>query len=235
MRSPSGRRVVERDARTRARPARAREPRTKAPPAQQYAHRLGAVTPFERPATWPELHLMQGTPPPPDRLVTSDNWIEGPFNRWGFLHVRELARTARIAAGRRPVAPNCRPTRATSDRRRGHVRGRDGPARRRARAHLHRRDLRRPRRAHRVRALRRRHAPDDTHLLMSVSKSLTATLIGVLAGEGVLDPDATSSPTTSPHCAGRRGRDARSSTCSTCARARASTRRTTRTPTATAC
>ena len=30
--------------------------------------------------------------------------------------------------------------------------------------------------------------PTDTHLLMSVSKSLTATLIGVLAGEGVLDP-----------------------------------------------
>jgi CubicO group peptidase (beta-lactamase class C family) len=33
--------------------------------------------------------------------------------------------------------------------------------------------------------------PDDTHLLMSVSKSLTATLAGVLVGEGVLDPGAT--------------------------------------------
>jgi CubicO group peptidase (beta-lactamase class C family) len=32
--------------------------------------------------------------------------------------------------------------------------------------------------------------PDDTHLLMSVSKSLTAALIGVLAAEGVLDPAA---------------------------------------------
>jgi CubicO group peptidase (beta-lactamase class C family) len=30
--------------------------------------------------------------------------------------------------------------------------------------------------------------PDDPHLLMSVSKSLAATLVGVLAGEGVLDP-----------------------------------------------
>ena len=46
---------------------------------------------------------MQGAPPPPERLVTSDNWIEGPFNRWGFLHVRELARTARIARGDGPV------------------------------------------------------------------------------------------------------------------------------------
>jgi CubicO group peptidase (beta-lactamase class C family) len=32
--------------------------------------------------------------------------------------------------------------------------------------------------------------PADTHLLMSVSKSLTATLVGVLVGDGVLDPDA---------------------------------------------
>ena len=34
-------------------------------------------------------------------------------------------------------------------------------------------------------------APGDTHLLMSVSKSLTATLIGVLVGEDTLDPAAT--------------------------------------------
>src|SRR3954467_14531988 len=47
--------------------------------------------------------VMRGTPPPPERLVTSDNWIEGPFNRWGFLHVRELAHTARIARGDGPV------------------------------------------------------------------------------------------------------------------------------------
>jgi hypothetical protein len=32
--------------------------------------------------------------------------------------------------------------------------------------------------------------PEDTHLLMSVSKSLTGTLIGVLVGEGAVDPAA---------------------------------------------
>ena len=42
------------------------------------------------------------------------------------------------------------------------------------------------------------------------------------------------SPTTSQRCAARRGRAARCSTCSTCAPARASTRRTTAIPTATA-
>src|SRR5919199_2983622 len=57
----------------------------------------------ERPRTSVELGLMQGAPPSPDRLVTSDNWIEGPFNRWGFVHVRELARTARIPRGDDPV------------------------------------------------------------------------------------------------------------------------------------
>src|SRR5919198_5412479 len=56
-----------------------------------------------RPRTSVELGLMRGAPPPPERLVTSDNWIEGPFNRWGFLHVRELARTARIPRGDGPV------------------------------------------------------------------------------------------------------------------------------------
>src|SRR5690348_173833 len=55
------------------------------------------------PESWVELGLMRGAPPPPERLVTSDNWIEGPFNRWGFLHVRELAHTARISRGDGPV------------------------------------------------------------------------------------------------------------------------------------
>src|SRR3954449_9510329 len=72
-------------------------------PALICPHRLACVSLFESPATWPELGLMRGTPPPPERLVTSDNWIEGPFNRWGFLHVRELAHTARIARGGGPV------------------------------------------------------------------------------------------------------------------------------------
>src|SRR3954449_2667234 len=55
------------------------------------------------PSTAVDLGLMRGAPPPPALLVTPDNWIEGPFNRWGFLHVRELARTARIPRGDGPV------------------------------------------------------------------------------------------------------------------------------------
>jgi CubicO group peptidase (beta-lactamase class C family) len=143
-----------------------------------------------QPRTSVELGLMQGAPPPPERLVTSDNWIDGPFNRWGFLHVRELARTARIARGDGPVlelpidAHDLGSVPVTFD------------------------DATMPL----SESLRQTYTdgicvihdgrivfeqyvdgmrPDDTHLLMSVSKSLTATLIGTLVGEGILDTSAT--------------------------------------------
>jgi CubicO group peptidase (beta-lactamase class C family) len=141
------------------------------------------------PPTAADLALMQGAPPPPDRLVTPDNWIDGPYNRWGFLHVRELARTARMSRG-------------------------DGPVRALPVDLL---DLDRVPVAfdgetlsfgdalaegytdaicivHDGRVVFEDYVDGmraaDTHLLMSVSKSLTATLVGVLVGDGVLDPAA---------------------------------------------
>jgi len=136
-----------------------------------------------------DLGLMQGTPPPLDRLVTPDNWIEGPFNRWGFLHVRELARTARIPRGDGPVAPleaDPRDLGALTVAFEGAVVPLAA-----ALEHTYTDGIcvvhdGRVVFEHYVDGMR----PDDTHLLMSVSKSLTATLIGVLAGQGVLDPDA---------------------------------------------
>src|SRR5690349_9364619 len=108
--------------------------------------------------------------------VTSSNWIEGPFNRWGFLHVRELAHTARIGRGDGPVhelpsaprdlgavpvtfegttIPLAQALDATYT---------DGLCVIHDGAIVF---------EHHVAGLR----PDDTHLLMSVSKSLTATLV----------------------------------------------------------
>jgi CubicO group peptidase (beta-lactamase class C family) len=139
---------------------------------------------MDPPRTSADLGLMRGAPPPPDRLVTSDNWIEGPFNRWGFLHVRELARTARIPRGDGPVTPLPEAPRDLDD------------------VVVEQRSLREAIADAYIDGLCVIHdgqvvfehyadgmRPDDTHLLMSVSKSLTATLIGVLAGEGVLDPE----------------------------------------------
>ena len=119
--------------------------------------------------------------------VTADNWIEGPHNRWGFLHVRELARTARIARGDGPVLEL-----PSDPRDLGSVPvAFDGSTTSVAESLAHTyadgvcviHDG----------AMVFEHYTDgmdasDTHLLMSVSKSLTATLVGVLAGDGVLDP-----------------------------------------------
>lgn len=131
---------------------------------------------------------MEGTPPSGKRLVTLDNWQDAPFNRWGFQHVRDLIPTARISRG-------------------------TGPARRlpRAEQDLGRVSFRLGRRSltvdrvleetatdgflvlHRGRIVMERYCngmtSDTTHLLMSVSKSVTSTVAGILVGRGALDPE----------------------------------------------
>ena len=117
--------------------------------------------------------------------VTTANWVDAPYNRWGFRHVDDLCRTVPIARG-------------------------DGPVRELPRAE---RDLGRFRHRHagcersldelleatytdgfillqdgavvteRYLAGMRE---SDSHLLMSCSKSLTSILCGVLAGRGLL-------------------------------------------------
>ena len=42
------------------------------------------------PATAEELGLMHGTPPTGDQLVTIENWLLPPFNRWSLQHMREV-------------------------------------------------------------------------------------------------------------------------------------------------
>jgi CubicO group peptidase (beta-lactamase class C family) len=117
----------------------------------------------------------------------SSNWIDSPHNRWGFLHVRELTRTARIAASPEPLDALPRQLDdiigfAFNHLGRSWTIGemldatytdglmvvRDGGV-----IFEHYGGL---------------MQPTDTHLLMSVSKSLTATLAGVVVGEGIIDP-----------------------------------------------
>jgi CubicO group peptidase (beta-lactamase class C family) len=139
------------------------------------------------PRTLVELGLMQGAPPPLERRVTSDNWLRGPFNRWGFLHVRELARTARIPRGDGPSLELPYDLRDL-DSVPVPFEGSTTPFA----AGLEQTYTDGICIVHDGRVVFERYVdgmqPADTHLLMSVSKSLTATLIGVLAGEGVLDP-----------------------------------------------
>jgi CubicO group peptidase (beta-lactamase class C family) len=131
---------------------------------------------------------MAGPPPyPPERLVTLSNWQDPPFNRWGFQHVRDLIPTARIPRGERARAL----PRAERDL--------DG-----LKLQIGRRRLGLERFLdetytdgllvlHRGRVVTERYAngmtPSTPHLLMSVSKSVTSAVCGVLVGRGVLSPD----------------------------------------------
>lgn len=121
--------------------------------------------------------------------------MEPPYNRWSFLHVREFAATARISRGSGPVLelPRAEPQpdilsfeyetmhRHTTIGEMLEASYTDGLLVLRDGVILA---------EHYMNGMR----PDDTHLLMSVSKSLTSTCLGALVGEGLID---TTAPVTS--------------------------------------
>ena len=47
--------------------------------------------------------LMVGSPPPPDKIVTIDNFLQAPYNRWSLMHLREIVPTREVPRGRQPV------------------------------------------------------------------------------------------------------------------------------------
>src|SRR5687767_11915473 len=46
-----------------------------------------------------KLELMQGFPPPPDKVVRLGSLLRFPNGRWGFHHLRELGPTAQVWRG----------------------------------------------------------------------------------------------------------------------------------------
>ncbi|MFN8187048.1 MAG: serine hydrolase [Gaiellales bacterium] len=120
--------------------------------------------------------------------VTSANWLDAPYNRLGFRRVANLVRTATISRGPGPAHELPRAEHDLGGLRFEH----DGRSR----------DL--------TTMLEETYTdgfvviqdgsivyeryfngmqPSETHLLMSVSKSVNATLCGVLTGQGALTPD----------------------------------------------
>lgn len=143
--------------------------------------------PPDQPAAPP---LMTGAPPfPAPSQVTLANWQDPPFNRWAFQHVRELIPTARISRGGRPAWPLPRAERDVLGFR---FRG--------AGRELSIADLLEETCTDGFLVLRKGQivaehyfngmAPDVPHLLMSVSKSVTSAVAGVLAGRGELTVSA---------------------------------------------
>jgi CubicO group peptidase (beta-lactamase class C family) len=129
---------------------------------------------------------MTGAPPFPEQSrVTLANWQDPPFNRWAFQHIRELIPTARIARSPGPAWPLPRAERDVLDLRFRYADRELSVAELLAETYtdgflvLHQGQIVAE---HYFNDL----APDVPHLLMSVSKSVTSAIAGVLAGRGEL-------------------------------------------------
>ncbi|MGI9009191.1 MAG: serine hydrolase domain-containing protein [Streptosporangiaceae bacterium] len=117
------------------------------------------------------------------------NWQDGPYNRWAFQHVRELIPSARIAA-----RPGQARRWAAGPRQLGDVVFRYEGREQTIAGWLDASWTDGFLVLHRGRLVTEQYLnglePDTPHLLMSVSKSVTAAVAGVLAGQGRLDPAA---------------------------------------------
>lgn len=147
------------------------------------------MTPMEdREATHRD--IMVGFPPPPELRVTLENWQDPPYNRWSFQHVRSLVPSQVIASGTgsTPLGVATGETgigstpvetvageRVTFDE----VLARSWTD---SVLVLHRGDLV-------FEYYRDGMKPGNLHLLMSVTKSILGCVAGILAADGVLDPE----------------------------------------------
>jgi CubicO group peptidase (beta-lactamase class C family) len=134
---------------------------------------------------------MSGFPPPPQAVVNLGNWQQPPFNRWAFLHLRELIPTQRIARGpRKKPLPRRKNPPGLDDiavTRIGEglpsVGGVLADTWTDAVIVLYEGQIVLERYLGQMQA-------NTPHLLMSVSKSIVGCVSGILVGQGRLDPDA---------------------------------------------
>jgi CubicO group peptidase (beta-lactamase class C family) len=121
-------------------------------------------------------------------VATAANWLDAPYNRWGFRHVPDLLPTAVIGRGGGPVRELPRAERALAAFTVTHQRRRLGLDEMLAETYTDGFLV-----LHDGAVVTERYldgmAETDTHLLMSCSKSVTSLLLGVLWGQGRLSPD----------------------------------------------
>ena len=142
----------------------------------------------ERPKTAAEMGIMQGSPP--KRLIDMSKWDKGPYNLWAFQHISEIIPTANISRGSGRATVLERAPRDLS----GLVfKSPDGKQMTVAKMLevtytdgfivLHNGKVVFEKYFNGM-------TPGTRHLLMSVSKSLTGTLAGILVTDGRLNPNA---------------------------------------------
>jgi CubicO group peptidase (beta-lactamase class C family) len=141
-----------------------------------------------RPQTAAEMGIMQGSPP--QRLVDMSKWDKGPDNRWAFQHISEIIPTANISRGSGSASLLKHAPADLS------VLEFEAPDGKQMTVHemleatytdgfivLKQGDV----------VFEKYYngmTPNTRHLLMSVSKSVTGTLAGILVNDGRLNPAA---------------------------------------------
>ena len=137
------------------------------------------------PEGWIDLGLMSGSPPAPDKVVDQTNYDSAPNLRWAFLNMREVFPTARVASGERVSAlprddRDLAPFAFTAAGRGWTL------AEMMEETYVDGLMV-----VHEGAVVFEHYGPgmtrETTHICQSVSKSLTATLAGVLWGQGRLD------------------------------------------------
>ena len=143
-------------------------------------------------ATYPAtLQLMQGFPPPPDKVVRLANILKYPNVRWAAHHLRELGPTAAVWRGAGAPSALLAAARALDDA----LPVPDGKGGTTTLADWQKATYTDGLLVlHRGRVVYERHhigmQPHQPHVLWSMSKSLTGLLATELIQEGVIDPKA---------------------------------------------
>ncbi len=142
----------------------------------------------DRPKTAAEIGIMQGSPP--KQLIDMSKWDKGPDNLWAFQHISEIIPTANISRGSGPVA---RLEHAPQDLSGLGFKTPDGKQMT-VRKMLETTYTNGFIVLHEGRVVFEKYyngmTPQTRHLLMSVSKSVTGTLAGILVNDGRLNPTA---------------------------------------------
>ena len=143
-----------------------------------------------KPRTASELGIMRGFPPPPEKRPDLTNWDLAPFNRWSFMHIRNLFPTVDVKAETSSIQPLPISTQdlgsvSFTDHNGSHKSIDEFLGDSYTDGFLV---------LHKGQVITEQYfndlQPDTPHLSQSVAKSFVGTLTGILHQQGLIDTDA---------------------------------------------